>query len=152
VGVEEESVVQNVVQLVNEAGLEDFNDDGVEEWLQSHSEILSNDELRELAQQHIQSESEVSDAEEETPVRDLTTEFLSNTITAITQIMDQFIDNDPDWERSNQAKRGVLDMTSCYRELLRERKLKKRQSTLDAYIKKKPRFAEDPQPGPSSKM
>jgi hypothetical protein len=46
----------------------------------------------------------------------------------------------------------VFVTTSCYRELLRERKLKKRQSTLDAYIKKKQRFAEDPQPGPSSKM
>jgi hypothetical protein len=41
-------------------------------------------------------------------------------------------------------------MISCYRELLRERKLKKKQSNLDAYFKK-PRFAEDPQPGPSSK-
>jgi hypothetical protein len=88
------------------------------------------------------------DAEEETPMRDLTTEFLSN---AITQIMDQLIANDPDWERSNKAKRGVLDMIFCYRRLLRDRKLKKRQSTLDACIKKKQRFAEDPQPGPSSK-
>jgi len=85
-------------------------------------------------------------------VRDLTIEFLSSSITAITQITDQFIDNDPDWEQSIKAKQGVLDMISCYRELLRERKVKKRQSTLEAYIKKKPRFAEDPQPGPSSKM
>jgi hypothetical protein len=105
-----------------------------------------------LAEQRIQSESEAFDAEEGTPVRDLATGFLSNSITTITQIMDQFIDNDPDWERSNKAKRGVLDVTSCYRELLSERKLKKRQSTLDAYIKKKPRFAEEPQLGPSSKM
>jgi hypothetical protein len=51
-----------------------------------------------LAEQRIQSESEAFDAEEETPVRDLTTEFLNNNITAITQIMDQFIDNDPDGE------------------------------------------------------
>jgi hypothetical protein len=105
-----------------------------------------------LAEQCIQSESEAFDAEEETPVRDLITEFLSNSISAIMQIMDQFIDNDPYWERRNKAKRGVLDMTSCYRELLSERKLKKRQSTLDAYIKKKPRFTEEPQPSPSSKM
>jgi hypothetical protein len=85
-------------------------------------------------------------------VRDLTIEFLSSSITAITQITDQFMDNDPDWEQSIKAKQDVLDMISCYRELLRERKVKKRQSTLEAYIKKKPRFAEDPQPGHSSKM
>jgi hypothetical protein len=66
--------------------------------------------------------------------------------------MDQFIDNDLDWQRSSKAKRGVHDMISCYQELLHERKLKKRQSTLDAYIKKKQRFAEDPQTTPSSKM
>jgi hypothetical protein len=105
-----------------------------------------------LAEQRTQSESEALDAEEETPVRDITPEFLSSSITSITQIMDHFIDNDPDCKRSSKAKRGVLHMISCYRELLRERKLKKRQSTLDAYIKKKPRFAKDPQPGPSSKM
>jgi hypothetical protein len=52
--------------------------------LQSHGEGLSNDELRELAEQRIQSESEAFDAQEGTPVRDLTTEFLSNNITAMT--------------------------------------------------------------------
>jgi hypothetical protein len=66
--------------------------------------------------------------------------------------MDEFINNDPDWERSSQAKQGVLDRMSCYWELLHERKLKKRQSTLDAYVKKKQRFAEDPHSGPSFKM
>jgi hypothetical protein len=50
VGVEEESVVQNIVELASEAGLEDVNDDDVEEWLQSHGESLINDELRELAE------------------------------------------------------------------------------------------------------
>jgi hypothetical protein len=105
VGVEEESVIQNIVKLANEAGLEDVNDDDVEELLQFHGEHLSNDELRELAEQCIQNESEAFDVKEETPVRDLTTEFLSNSITVITQIMDhQLIDNDPDWEQSNKAK------------------------------------------------
>jgi hypothetical protein len=126
VGVEEESVIQNLIELANEVGLEDVNDDDAEESLQSRGERLSNDKLRELAEQRIQSESEAFDAE-----------FLSNSITAIMQIMDQFIDNDPDWERSNKAKRGVLYMKSCYQELFHE----KIQSTLDVYIKTKPRFA-----------
>jgi hypothetical protein len=125
VGVEEESVIQNLIELANEVGLEDVNDNDAEESLQSHGERLSNDKLRELAEQRIQTESEAFDAEEETPVRDLTTEFLSNRITAIMQITDQFIDNDPDWKRSNKAKRGVLYMKSCYQELLHEKILKK---------------------------
>jgi hypothetical protein len=86
VGVEEESVIQNIVELANEGGLEDVHDGDVEELLQFHSEILSSDELRELAEQRIQSESEAFDIEEETPVmRDLTAEFLSSSITAIMQ-------------------------------------------------------------------
>ena len=39
--------------------------------------------LPELAEQHFQSEYKASDAEEETPVRKLSTEFLINSITAI---------------------------------------------------------------------
>jgi hypothetical protein len=103
VGADEKSVVQNIVELANKAGLEDVNDDDVEELLQSHGGRLSNDELRELGEQRVQSESETFDAEEGTPVRDLGTEFLGNSITAITQIMDQFIDNDADWERSSKV-------------------------------------------------
>jgi hypothetical protein len=83
-------------------------------------------------------------------VREIFTEFFRNCITTIMQIMDQFIDNDPDYEPSCKARRGVLERTYCCRDLLCERILKKRKSTLDASIMKKPRFADDPQPGSSS--
>jgi hypothetical protein len=53
----------------------------------------------------------------------ISTEFLSKSTTAIIQIVDQFTD-DPDYERSVKARRGGLEMISCYRELLRVRKLK----------------------------
>jgi hypothetical protein len=117
--------------------------------LQSHGESLTNDELRELAEQHIQSEFTASNAQEATPVREISTEFLSISITAITQIMDQFTDN-LDYKQSSKVRQGVLETISCYQELLCERKLKKRQSALDSHIMKKPRFTEDPQTGPSS--
>jgi hypothetical protein len=45
VGVEEESVIQNIVELANQSGLEGVNDDDVEELPQSHGESLSNDKL-----------------------------------------------------------------------------------------------------------
>jgi hypothetical protein len=61
------------------------------------------------------------------PVRELPTEFFSNSITTITQIVDQFTDNNPDYERSSKARRGVLEMIPWYQELLRDRKLQKRQ-------------------------
>jgi hypothetical protein len=83
--------------------------------LQSHGESLNNDELRELAEQIIQSEFTASDAEEETLVRELR-DLLSNSTTIITQIRDQFIDNKPDYEQSSRARKGTLDLTYCYQE------------------------------------
>lgn len=62
--------------------------------MQSHGESLTNDKLRELAQQTIQSEFTTSDAEEETLVRELR-DLLSNGTTIITNIRDHFIDNKP---------------------------------------------------------
>lgn len=83
---------------------------------------------------------------------ELVNEFLSDSITKITAIMEHFTENDPDWKRSSQAKIGVLDIVSCYRELLRERQLKKRQSSLYVYFKKQPKHEEGQQSGPSSQM
>jgi hypothetical protein len=51
------------------------------------------------------------------PVRKISTKFLRNSITTITQMVDQFIDNDPDFEGSSKARQGVLKMISCYRRL-----------------------------------
>jgi hypothetical protein len=59
--------------------------------------------LPEIAQQHIQSEYTASDAEEETPVRELSTEFLINSITVIVQIADRATDNDPDYKQKSKA-------------------------------------------------
>lgn len=106
-------VIQDTVKLANEAELEDVNENNVEELLQSHCESLTNDELRELAEQTIQCEYTASDAEEETPVRELWN-LLSNGTTIIIQIRDQLIDNKPDHEQSSRARQGTLDMTYCY--------------------------------------
>lgn len=65
---------QNFVELANEAGLEGINKDNVEELLQSLGKSLTNDELQELAEKCIQSKF---------TVRELSTELLSNSITAI---------------------------------------------------------------------
>jgi hypothetical protein len=93
--VEKEMIIQNIPELTSEVGLEGVNENSVEDLLQSHGESLTIDELRELAEQHIQSEFIVPDAEEEkTPARELSVEFLSSNINVIIQIMDPLIDND----------------------------------------------------------
>ncbi|KRZ78192.1 hypothetical protein T10_1493 [Trichinella papuae] len=51
--------------------------------------------------------------------------------------MDHFIEQNPVDERSSKARRDVLEMISCYQEILHERKRKERQLTLDSFITKK---------------
>ena len=99
-------IITNTVELANDEELEGVNEDSVEELLQSHGERLANDEIRELAEQRIQSTFTASDAEEETPLRKVFffSEFLSSKIVASQQIMDQFIDNDPDYKQTSKAK------------------------------------------------
>jgi hypothetical protein len=63
----------------------------------------------------------------------------------ITDVLDLFAENDADFYRSTAVKRVVVDVI-CYKELLREKKLGARQSTLDAFFMKE----DVPQPGPSS--
>lgn len=147
------SVIENIVQLANEIGLEEVNEDDVEELLQSHGEELTNEELEEIASQcklHVPGDADMEEGNEETPKKELTTEFLSNSLATITQIMEQFVENDPDDERSSKVKRGVMSMLSCYHEMLKERRLRKRQTTLNHFIFKKTKVNEEPTPGPST--
>ena len=50
-------------------------------------------------------------------------EFVKRSLTSITEIMDQFVEKDPNFDRSSKARRGVIDALSAYQELLTERKL-----------------------------
>ncbi|KRY07580.1 hypothetical protein T12_6855 [Trichinella patagoniensis] len=78
------------------------------------------------------------DPKEDISLGSLTAEFLKSSISNIAHIMDQFIEQDPDDERSSKARWDVLDVTSCYPEILHERKRTGRQLTmLDGFIIKK---------------
>jgi hypothetical protein len=74
--------------------------------------------------------------------------MLTEGINKIMDAFDLFIENDADFDRSTAVKRVVVDAISCYKELLREKKLRARQSTLDAFFKEE----DVPQPGPSSRQ
>ena len=59
--------------------------------------------------------------------------FVKRSLTTITEIMDQFVKNDPNFDRSSKARWGVIDALSTYQQLLTERK-RKTQTTLDDFL------------------
>ncbi|KRX68216.1 hypothetical protein T09_15015 [Trichinella sp. T9] len=104
----------------------------------SHNDGLSNDDLKQLAEPCIVNKTTVIDPKEDISLGSLTAEFLKSSIGNIAHIMDQFIDQNPDDKRSSKARWDVLDVTSCYPEILHERKRTERQLTiLDGFIIKK---------------
>ena len=62
--------------------------------------------------------------------------FVKRSLTTITEIMHKFVENDPNFDRSSKARRGVIDALSTYQQLLTECKRKK-QTTLDAFLTKR---------------
>ena len=62
--------------------------------------------------------------------------FVRRNLTTITEIMDQFVKNDPNFDRSSKARQGVTDALSTYQQLLTESKRKK-QTILDPFLTKR---------------
>jgi hypothetical protein len=79
-----------------------------------------------------QRSTEASDdsADDDVPNRNLTTRVSTEGINKIMDVLDLLTENDTDFDRSTTVKRVVVDVISCYKELLREQKLRARQSTL----------------------
>uniref|UniRef100_T1IFU6 Uncharacterized protein n=1 Tax=Rhodnius prolixus TaxID=13249 RepID=T1IFU6_RHOPR len=123
--------IANVVRRVND---DEVNVEDVEEIVQETAASLSNDELKKLTEQEENKNIESSDFEEEK--KELSMAFVKRRLTTITEIMDQFVENDPNFDRSSKARRGVIDALSTYQQLLTERK-RKSQTPLDAFLTKR---------------
>ncbi|GFY42485.1 hypothetical protein TNIN_416961 [Trichonephila inaurata madagascariensis] len=107
-----------VEEIAKETGLDEVNEEDVEEIAQETAASLSNDELKELTEQEENKNIDSSDFEEEQ--KELSVASVKRSLTTITKIMDQFVENDPNFDRSSKARRGVI--FTC-QQLLTERKL-----------------------------
>lgn len=132
--VDMDEIVEEIVELAKQTGLDEVNVEDVEEIVQETAASLSNDELKELTEQEENKNIDSSDFEEEQ--KELSMAFVKKSLTTITEIMDQFVENDPNFDRSSKARRGVIDALSTYQQLLTERK-RKTQTTLDAFLTKR---------------
>ncbi|GFQ86702.1 hypothetical protein TNCT_236331 [Trichonephila clavata] len=84
-----------------QTSLDEVNVEDFEEIVQETAASLSNEELKELADQEEQKNIESSDSKEK---KELSTAFLKTSLTTITEIMDQFIENDPNFDRSSKER------------------------------------------------
>ncbi|XP_066958185.1 uncharacterized protein [Macrobrachium rosenbergii] len=79
--------------------------------------------------------------EEEAPqpkVKELTIKGLTEGFAHLEKCLAAFEGEDPNIARFERIRRGMLDLTTCYREALKEKQLKKKvQSRLDSFFVKK---------------
>ncbi|GFY46123.1 tigger transposable element-derived protein 1-like [Trichonephila inaurata madagascariensis] len=117
--------MDEIVELAKQTGLDEVNVEDVEEIVQETPASLSNDELKELTEQEENKNIDSSDFEE--GQKELSMAFLKRSLTTIPEIMDQFVENDPNFDRSSKARRGVIDFhlstTSNRTQKERKRKL-----------------------------
>ncbi|GFQ65048.1 uncharacterized protein TNCT_174121 [Trichonephila clavata] len=95
-------IVEQIVELAMQISLDEVNVD-VEEIVQEAAASLSNDELKELVDQEEHKNIESSDSEEK---QKKTFAFLKTSLITKTEIFDQFIENDPNFDRISKARRG----------------------------------------------
>jgi hypothetical protein len=107
------------------------NEANVDEFLRSHTEELTSEDLLEL-ENYLNEKGDESSVVE--PVKLLSTkqiaEFFKHTGTAISNIDE----NDPNRERSSKVARDIQSSLACYKELHRERKNAAYQLTLDHFF------------------
>ncbi|GFV07182.1 uncharacterized protein TNCV_3602001 [Trichonephila clavipes] len=105
--------MNEIAELAKQTSLDEVNGENFEEIVQETASSLSNDKLKELANQEEHKNIESSDSEEEQ--KELSTAFIKTSLTTITEIMNQFIENDPNFDRSPKARRGVMDaLSQCF--------------------------------------
>ncbi|XP_057663122.1 tigger transposable element-derived protein 1-like [Diorhabda carinulata] len=132
--VDADEIVEEIVKLTKQTGFEGVNVEDVEEIIQEAAASLSNDELKELTEQKEKKNVDSSDSEEQ---KEFSMAFVKRSLSTITEIMDKLIENDPNFDRSSKVRRGVRYALSVYEELLRERRKRKRQTLLDAFVTKR---------------
>ncbi|XP_066975445.1 tigger transposable element-derived protein 1-like [Macrobrachium rosenbergii] len=123
-----ETVTRKIVGLSKRLKL-DLEAEDVTELLASHGGELSSEDLIELEKQMIEEEEEAPQ-----PKVSLTEGFAYRE-----KCLAAFEDEDPNIARFERIRRGMLDLTTFYKETLKEKQLKKKvQSRLDSFFKKSP--------------
>jgi hypothetical protein len=134
----ENNPVRNVlVNMAQQLNFTQVDAEDVQALLNSYDDPLTNEELQELREQNLVQEDADSDITKDVPPEIiLTTKILSDYLSEVYHSVEVLIENDQDLERSCAVKRNVLNALKCYNEMLRDKKKKAKQSTLDSFLSK----------------
>ncbi|GAB1610060.1 tigger transposable element-derived protein 1-like [Argonauta hians] len=122
-----QEAVTDIVNLVNGiSGFEDLQDNDVMEWVESHKETLSVEELRLLKLQLARAEGEEDNEDEEAmeaahPQLQLRAESLAKGLALIQEGLQVFADNDPNRERTILVIRSIHNELQPYIKLYKEK-------------------------------
>jgi len=99
--VDMDEIMDEIVELAKQTNLDEVNVKDVEEIVQETAASLFNDELKELTKQEENKNIDSSDFEEER--KELSMAFVKGSLTTITEIMNRFVENDSNFDRSSKA-------------------------------------------------
>ncbi|XP_042222798.1 tigger transposable element-derived protein 1-like [Homarus americanus] len=123
------SKFNTTLTLANNVGFEEVIENDVAEFLESHREDLTNEDLMVLEQERAVGQEE--DIESPPTPLQLTTKDMSEGFALIQEGLQIFADNGPNRERSIKIARAVNNALSFYTELYNEKVRRKHQTTLD---------------------
>ncbi|KAG8239600.1 hypothetical protein J437_LFUL018312 [Ladona fulva] len=151
-----EQIAKDIVKMGKEMGLNELEDDDVQDLLASHSEEISIQDLNDVKYERsvcVEVEYEDDEVHEnEETANMLTVDHLSTAVQLIENGLAILDENDPNRERSSSVKRTVNNAIDCYRELYKEKRKATAQLSLEMLFRNQSQGTDtQPQPGPSSR-
>ncbi|XP_039398276.1 tigger transposable element-derived protein 1-like [Mauremys reevesii] len=122
---------QEIVRLAKDVG---FEEEDVQELLESHAEQLTNERLIELDQQWISEERKDNDGDDIRQEARSLTKNLSCSLGLLDEMMEIIENSDPFCEQSAKVSR-TLDAVACYREIYRSKIHEGEQTSAKSFLK-----------------
>lgn len=128
-------VVTEVVSLAHKAGMEEVDEEDVNELLTSHEQELTNEELIAIEQERaVEEEAAAAEEDDATRQHHLTRKILAEALSEIESGMRKIVDNDPNRERSLKLERNIQYALAAYKQLYQEKLLQARQTRLTSFF------------------
>ena len=128
-------VVRDIVGLAHTAGMDEVDEEGVNELLESHEEELSNEDLM-LLEQDRAAEGDENEEEETAPQLELTCEILAEAFADFDRGVSRLANNDPHRDRSLRLENDIQKALTAYKQLYEEKISQAKQTKVTSFFTK----------------